>query len=298
MKKGFYFLLTLLVFWGCASQSENLVVEETGTEEEKAPTEAVAEEISNEPASVVLIDVQVPHPLKETRFFRDGSVDTWIEYVYETESAVLLTRSNYNSDGSLISVYNFENIDGKPVKREELDGNGRLSGYETYGYDESGHMIRKSTFNSEDVAQIVSEYTWNSEGDMIKLSVLDGNNGLLSYVEYTFEDGLPVMSTLYGADGEKTNYFEKEYNSDRLLVRETDYSASGNVDGFVDYSYENGFLVMEEHKNRGGGLVRKYLYENDEYGNPLKVSLENNKGITLEMVEKTYFYTTEQIVAE
>jgi len=298
MKKLIYLLFSLLLFWGCASQPETVSVEDTGSEQKVAAAENTAEEIADEPAPVVLIDVQVPHPVKETRFFRDGSVDTWIEYIYEENTTNLLTKTHFDSDGSVAMSYKFENIDGNQVKREDLDGEGRLSSYETYEYDESTNMVRKTAFDFEGSPQIISEYEWNPEGRISKLSVLDGLRGLLSHVEYSYVDGLLSSSVLFGADGMKINYFEREYDSNKLLIRETDYTSDGNVEGLVEYTYENGFLVMEAHKNRGGGLIRKYIYENDENGAPVKISLENNKGITLEMVEKSYFYTIEQEIAE
>ena len=251
-----------------------------------------------EPELPRMIDIQVPHLKKQTRFFRDGSVDTWVEFIYEEETGPLTEKLLYEADGSLNTSFVFIYQDNRLIKRNELDQAGILKGYETYEYDTKDNMIKKTAYNAEDEPQITSAFNYDSEGNRIKLTIYDGNNGLLSHIDYTFENGNEVLSELYSADGKITNIFEKIFNAEGKLVKELDKTADGSIEGSVEYSYDNGALLLEEHRNRAGGLVRKYIYENDENGSPVKIILMNNKDITLEIQESDYFYTTEAVPAE
>ncbi len=296
MKKSILLYFSLIFLWGCATAPDPQVVLEEPVSEEPEIQEEVVVETIEEP--VVYVDVKIPHLLTETRFFRDGSVDTRTAFLYQEESGIRIKQEKTNGAGELIQSFEYEIVDGMTVKRNELNGDGSLNGYILYEYDDAGNLIIESSFNSKNELQLSSEYLLDEKGNRIERRVLDGNSIVLSYIKYFYENNLNIRSELYDSSGGMTNYFVREYDGDNNLIKELSYNREGVLDAEVEFLYEAGFLVFEEHKNKSGGLVRRFAYENDEDGSPVNISLESNRGIILETVEKSYFYTTEKIIAE
>ena len=287
MKRSIPFLfLLLLMLAGCA----------TGGGTGPAPVQEVRPEA--EPAA----EVREPEPVlvetallqKETRYFRDGTVDSVTGYTYDARGN-LLKGETRDSSGALLSSEAYTLKGDLPVRKDMRGESDEAAGYVLYAYDGDGRLVREEDYSYREELQMVTEYAYDPRGLKTRMSVLNGSGELLSYIQYVYRDGLNVLNELYGGDGKLQNRFEKEFDSLGNLIRDTTFLADGTVEKIQVFSYEGGFLVREEQQNRNGGLIRAYVYENDEKGSPVRIRLENNRGIVLDTVEREYAYMEKEL---
>ena len=288
MNRGYLLLLlAAVVLTGCATTGELVVVE-------KVP-ETVEAPIQKEP---VIIEVEVPHMTRETRYFRDGTVDTYLVLSYQEDTNRLMKEVEFDSFDEVKKtvqyLYPRENV----VRRETMDNTGALLSYDLLQYNQDGLLLSEESFTAEDEATVSTHTRYNSQGERLELEVKNGAGTLLSRIVYTpVKDGISE-SILYGADGQIRNRFRREVDSEGRLLREETLNRQGQLEKAVVYGYEGGQLVREEHLNNAGGLSRRYIYENDEKGSPLRITLENSRGAVLETYERSYYYTVETVVLE
>jgi antitoxin component YwqK of YwqJK toxin-antitoxin module len=280
-------LLAAVVMTGCATTGEPVVVE-------RVP-EAVEAPIQKEP---VTIEVEVPHMTRETRYFRDGTVDTYLVLSYQEDTNRLLKEVEFDSFDEVKKTVQYLYPRENTVRRETMDNTGALLSYDILQYSQDGLLLSEESFTAEDEAMVSTHTRYNSQGERLELEVKDGTGTLLSRIVYTpVKDGISE-SNLYGADGQVRNSFRREVDSEGRLLREQTLNRQGQLEKEVLYGYEGGQLVLEEHFNNAGGLSRRYIYENDEKGSPLRIIMENSRGAVLETYERSYYYTVETVVLE
>lgn len=293
MKKAIITALTAFIFFGCASTPPSDEAMKEVAKEEAAAVAEAAEEKATE-----IIEVEVAHLMKEVRFFRDGSVDSYRELTHEEGTGRILDEKSYDSFGnlkeSIIYLYPEEGL----VRRELKDAAGKVLSYDLLRYDAAGNLLSEASFSPQDEPAVSSRYDYDSRGNRVGLTVRSGSGAILSRIEYSYQGSLDVKGILIGADEAVRNTFIREYDDQDRLVRETILDRKGEKEKEVVYVYEGEFLITEEHLNNAGGLSRRFHYENDEKGSPVKISMENSRGIILETVERSYFYTTEERILE
>ncbi len=287
MKKNYLPLLAAVVLAGCATTGEPMV-------RETAP-DSVDQVIQKEP---VTIEVEVPHLTRETRYFRDGTVDTYRVLTYEEGTHRLLSEGEYDSFDEVKRTIRYSYPREDTVRREALDGTGALESYDLLRYNQAGLLVSEESFTSRDEAKVGTYYRYDDQGERAALEVKDGAGTVLSRIEYRALDEGLSESILYGADGQVRNRFRREVDKDGKLLRETTLDRDGGLEKEVVYRYEAGRLTLEEHFNNAGGLSRRYIYENDEKGSPVRITMENSRGTVLEIYERGYYYTVETVVLE
>ena len=106
---------------------------------------------------------------------------------------------------------------------------------ETYQYDPVFHNVTEET--DEDGNE--TDYTYNSFGEMLSMSVTGPNSPMPDVTTYTWANGL--MQTTTDPDGNLTVY---TYNGLRQETAEQDYDAASNLIGDTSYTYDaNGFIA-------------------------------------------------------
>ena len=291
MKRLMVLFFTVLFLLGCATGGMKTAPEERETI--SVINKAAAQE---EPALKTMI-MDVPLLQKESRFFRDGSLDSYTLFTYNG-AGNLIREEFYDGSGTIRSSSEYLLEQELPVRKDHRDAKGLLTGYVVYGYDSSNRLIREEDFNEKQEPQLSSEYQYSREGLKTRWTVRDGRGTILSYVVYNYHDGRNIKNELYGGDEKVRNVFEKQYDGSGMLVKEVSLFSSGEVEKITEYVYRDGYPVKEEHFNKAGGLERRYLFENDQHGSPLRISLENNRGIVLETVEREYSYIQKEIVVK
>jgi len=280
-------LFVATVIMGCATTGD--------PQWEMAVPEVAEEPVQQEP---VTIEVEVPRMTRETRYFRDGTVDTYKVLTYQEGTNRLLKEVEFDSFDEVKKTIQYHYPREDLVRRETLDNTGTLLSYDLLRLNREGLLLSEESFTSDDAARVSTHYRYNSRGERLELEVKDGAGTLLSRIAYSAPENGVSESVLYGADGQVRNRFLRETDSQGLLLREATLSRDGRLEREVVFVYEDGRLVREEHLNNAGGLSRRYLYENDEKGSPLRIIMENSRGAVLETYERSYYYTVETIVLE
>lgn len=265
--------------------------------------------------------------LKGTQYSASGVKTGYTEYfentTYINKYAGQRRSESYDSDGNLSSVYEY-NRNGETTKSENYR-NGKLWSAEENEYDESGNLIKSSSYDADRKFTSYSVYGYNESGKRIKISKYDGSGTLTEYTEIK-RDGKYVLSeTVYDADGNKTEYteylentsdyatysrkkrYEKyengklaeltEYNEDGAITKRTSYDGDGNKTMYTEYitlkvkhnGYEGTSTNTKTRETYNDGkLEHRTEYEYDENGNRTKISEYDGDGKLTEYTETKY----------
>lgn len=267
--------------------------------------------------------------LKDTRYDANGVKRSCTEYFENTthESKYISGNQrrteNYGSDGSLSGITEY-NRNGDIVKSEQYIS-GKLYGIEEREYDESGNLIKSSSYDADRKLTGYSVYGYNESGKRIKISKYDGSGTLTGYTEIKRNGDYILSETVYDGDGNKTEYTEylentsdytkysrkkryekyengklaelKEYNEDGKMTKRTSYDGEGNKKLYEEYvtlkvkhnGYEGTSTDIKTRETYNDGkLEHRTEYEYDENGNRIKTSEYDGDGKLTEYTETKY----------
>lgn len=265
--------------------------------------------------------------LKNTRYSASGVKTGYTEYfentTYANKYAEERRSESYDSDGNLSSVYEY-NKNGETTKSENYR-NGKLWSAEENEYDESGNLIKSSSYDADRKFTSYSVYGYNESGKRIKISKYDGSGTLTEYTEIKRDGEYILSETVYDGDGNKTEYTEylentsdyntysrkkryeeykngklaelEEYNEDGGITKRTSYDGDGNKTMYTEYITlkvkHNGYEgTTTDTKTRetynDGKLEHRTEYEYDENGNRTKISEYDGDGKLIEYTETKY----------
>lgn len=265
--------------------------------------------------------------LKNTRYSASGVKTGYTEYfentTYANKYAEERRSESYDSDGNLSSVYEY-NKNGETTKSENYR-NGKLWSAEENEYDESGNLIKSSSYDADRKFTSYSVYGYNESGKRIKISKYDGSGTLTEYTEIKRDGEYILSETVYDGDGSKTKYTEylentsdyntysrkkryeeykngklaelEEYNEDGRITKQISYDGEGNKKLYEEYVTlkvkHNGYEgTTTDTKTRetynDGKLEHRTEYEYDENGNRTKISEYDGDGKLIEYTETKY----------
>lgn len=267
--------------------------------------------------------------LKETRYDANDVKRSCTEYFENTTnenkyfSGKERRSESYSSDGSLSGITEY-NRNGNVVKAEQYIS-GKLYGIEEMEYDESGNLIKSSSYDADRKFTGYSVYGYNESGKRIKISEYDGDDKLTGYTEIKRNGDYILSETVYDGDGNKTEYTEylentsdyntysrkkryeeykngklaelKEYNEDGRITKQISYDGEGNKTEYTEYitfkvkhnGYEGTTTVTKTREiYNDGKLEHRTEYEYDENGNRTKISEYDGEGKLTEYTEAKY----------
>lgn len=265
--------------------------------------------------------------LKDTRYNANGVKTGYTEYfentTYINKYAGQRRSESYDSDGSLSGITEY-NRNGDVVKAEQYMS-GKLYGIEEREYDESGNLIKSSSYDADRKFTGYSVYGYNESGKRIKISKYDGSGTLTGYTEIKRNGDYILSETVYDGDGNKTEYTEylentsdyatysrkkryekyengklaelKEYNEDGRMTKRTSYDGEGNKKLYEEYVAlkvkHNGYEgistnIKTRETYNDGKLEHRTEYEYDENGNRIKTSEYDGDGKLTEYTEAKY----------
>ncbi len=267
--------------------------------------------------------------LKETRYDANGVKRSCTEYFENTThenkyfSGKERRFESYNSDGSLSGIMEY-NRNGDVVKSEQYMS-GKLYGIEEKEYDESGNLIKSSSYDADRKFTGYSVYGYNESGKRIKISKYDGSGALTGYTEIKRNGDYILSETVYDGDGNKTEYTEylentsdytkysrkkryekyesgklaelKEYNENGEITKQISYDGEGNKKLYEEYvtlkvkhnGHEGTTTVTKTREiYNNAKLESRTEYEYDENGNRIKTSEYDGDGKLTEYTEAKY----------
>ena len=198
-----------------------------------------------------------------------NNMETVSEFVYDDESRILKeTRTEiiggqsnlyyvdeftYDDKGNMLSYYH------KYYSQESTVTYG-------YVYDDKGNILEKSKNGQPDI-----KYTYDENGNVLKNERYSNGKYFLN-AEYTYDaNGFMTNSTRYDEDGKVEYIWEKVYDKNSNLLKESVKKGEAYPGG--DYSYEYTYdelgnkLTSLEFENTAGNVFAacKYTYSEFKY---------------------------------
>lgn len=201
----------------------------------------------------------------------DGTEDGYVEY-FRNEAGFVSRIDRF--DGEVISVETFEYDDTGNMTRKTYDpeGDGIADRIEEYLYDDAGNKVRR---------------WYDSDGD-------GSWNNIYSY-EYDADNNLTRQSSDSDADGTFDSIISYTYNTaGDPLSREEDRNNDGILDSCWDYVYDaSGFIMKQNYDDDADGSVDRAMYYTcDARGNVLEMSYDgNNDGDSIDINEWKQTFT-------
>ncbi len=209
--------------------------------------------------------------LKMTQYNASGVKTAYKEYFENAKSKYYGQRrsESYDSDGSLNFVREY-NKNGETTKSENYR-NGKLWSAEENEYDESGNLIKSSSYDADRKLTGYDVYGYNESGKRIKISEYDGSGALTGYTEIKRDGDYILSETVYDADGNKTEYTE-------YLENTRDYNTYSRTKRYE--RYENGKLAELTEYNEKGERTKRVLYDGEgnktEYTEYITLKVKHN----------------------
>lgn len=235
----------------------------------------------------------VPVIIKETVSFADGLVDKIITYAYDEGYKKLLSAvSQKPAAKNPLERTSFEYL-GEAVSSKSTFGpdGTRLSKYE-YSYDSDGALVKETILDSKGLVQSVSEWTWN-DGRKSTWRVLTGAGLIQARTEYFYEVARLVMARLLDGSGSEKGKIEYIYADSNTPVQIKYSTAAGSPDGRIDYMLKDGLVAQENVFRADGRLERRLSFQYSPDGALLKKTLADSAGRTREITVYEYAYRTE-----
>lgn len=257
------FLITVVIvlsFFSCVSTdgvSDSVPVEKT---------EPVTEEVKKEPVKIV---TTVFYIVLEESYFGDGVKDEYTVFTYDDDGVFLLTEELFG-DGDVLQesvVYEYTGSDSRFGRTYDAAGN--LLSYGVNTLDANGNILKREKYDSKDVLQSLSEYEYLN-GTKSAWNVFNASMSLLSTTNYIYTGNLLTRIESLSPGGNLEEYFELKYDNNGLVLENIHYCADGDVEDSRSFKYKDGYLSMEKIHRKNGSVLRKIVYNNDQFGNPVE----------------------------
>lgn len=239
-------------------------------------------------------EYQVPVLLKETRTFADGLIDQITENTWSPDLSHILssvTRKPSLPEPSGRTTYTYANK--LLVTRSTFGADGTLLNRSNFEYDSEGNLLRETMTDGKGAIQSVSEWVW-SEGRKQEWRVLDARGMVLARTSYRYQNGLLSELILSDGAGNTTGKGTHQYDKEGLLTGIRYFSASGTPQERIEYLLENRRVVQEKIFRADGRLERGLLYEYGPEGQILKMTLTDASGRPRESTAYEYTFRTEK----
>lgn len=193
-------------------------------------------------------------PGEATEYFynADGQIERVIKYdadgekeheeQFEFENKLLKVHRIYDGSGSLISVSEFTNENGRPVIRKETDEEGNPVHETSYQYDDKGNLIKTVTKNTE--GKVIESYavTFDEKGNITEKAIRDFHPRTF---RYSYDDrNRCIEEEMYNAFGQLSSKTVYEFDVAGELISEINYNLDhhhSHHDSNKHHRFEYGF---------------------------------------------------------
>ena len=260
MKMTSILLVLFAVFFiGCASGP-------AVSEIEIITEDSVTEEVKNKPVKIV---TTVYYPVKVESYFGDGVKDEYSIYSYDESGVLLFKEELFNAEDTLQQSIVSKYVGKESSVRSIYNAAGNLLTYEKSLFDMNGNVTKNEKFDNKDFLQTISEYKYEDNLKSI-WKVFNESGSLLSTTLYVYSDSGLIRIDSMSPGGELEEYFELIYDSNGILLENNHYNSDGKIQDSRYFEYTNGFLSMELLNRQNGSVLRKIMYKNDQFGNPVE----------------------------
>jgi hypothetical protein len=258
-------VVVALLFFGCATTGE---VNEAVTKEEviDKTVEPSSEEVQKEPVKII---TTVYYPISEESYFGDGTKDEYRVFSYDDSGSLLLKEELFSAEDLVQESAVYDYPDAGTVKKSVYNSEMVKISYEINILDINGQVIKQEKYDNKDILQSVSEYAYEG-GKKITWMIFNESNSLLSTTNYIYSEDLLTRIESFSPGGELEEHFILNYDNTGLLLENIHYDFDGKIENSRSYEYMEGYLVLEKVNRKNGSVLRKIMYKNDAFGNPVE----------------------------
>ena len=259
-------LVALLWVMGCTS----------GPTTVEEPPSAVEQAVDESPTEAVVESVEVEEPAPEVRptyvkkklsiYVADGVLDEYTTYVYDPSNSRIVREETYSGMEDLIQSVEYQHDGDEVVRRTVLNPDGSIANFREYSHGDHG-LESDTLYQSGQKKQTNVTFEYDSDGRLAKWSVHDGTGMLLAYNTYSYAEGLLAKITMVGQAGAADGHVAFDYTPEGAKGREAYFTAEGQLEKSVEYTYQDGKLSEEAFLSGRGRVTRRVFYEYDAAGN-------------------------------
>ncbi|MBZ0180522.1 MAG: hypothetical protein K8F36_14650 [Melioribacteraceae bacterium] len=156
---------------------------------------------------------------------------------------------------------------GKLDYVERYTSKGNIDLKWTYDYNGEDHLIHKEAQTGAGFIRYKGDYTYDSDGDVIKRIELNIKNGEYetSEIEYAGA-GAPKLIEKHNSNGDLIETTNLEYDEQGRLISLEHKNGKGNLFRFVEYEYDSLNRVIKEISVDAMKIKKEIFYEYDENG--------------------------------
>ncbi|MBQ9245399.1 hypothetical protein IJ182_03930 [bacterium] len=216
------------------------------------------------------------------------------------------------TDEEIIGEFNANVSDFDPSveKLVSRDSAGNVTGIEVVMTDGNGRVEGKILYDNSFQAQGFEDYQYNEDNTVAKSTVSNIQGELISYTNYSYNDGKISGSETYDSDNnrigeEKYNYNTSngelqqhiafDYNTDGKTTGMREYDNAGNI--MYDNTYENNFLMSSVSRSQTGEITQA-SYSYDDGRKTSSSTTYDSSGNLISMQNKEYVGFGDKISAQ
>lgn len=196
--------------------------------------------------------------IKKDQFTPEGTLQSTIEYLYSPENLLI-------------------EIKGISPQGETESTGTQLKWKYTYEYNDQKQLVSETSWNAQGQQEWTKSSLYSPQGQLVTQKTVKADGTVTLQVNYTYNpDGTKSREeTLYG-DGKLLKRVIFEYNQESILTKELHYDSAGLYET-IAYTYENGQVISVGRYGSTGNLkeVQYRVYEN---GNVIKTETHNAEG--------------------
>jgi len=241
------------------------------------------------------VTIRTPVPVKETVFYPDGLVDTYVVYKYDSSLKHLLEKTTVDPTRP------------DPIERivSEYDANGVLTDELTYGSDGSLKTRRDLTWtpdglladekgeDSKGIGQFESSYSYDKAGNRTQWKAFDGSGVLKAITNYSYDDkGRLVLIQVLNSANIPTDSVKVSYADDGSSETRTYLASDGSVQNIEVSLIKDGKVVRFEVRHPDNSLAEATDYTYGPDGERLTSVLSDSTGAVKE--KRSYEYSIRQ----
>lgn len=170
------------------------------------------------------------------------------------DKGFLVETRDYNKNGQLDFV-------------ERYTSKGNIDLKWTYDYNGKDQLIHKETQTGAGFIRYIGDFTYDSDGDIIKRIELNVKNGEYETSEIEYAGvGAPNLIEKYNSNGDLIEETVFKYDEMQRLVSLEHKNSEGSLLRFVEYEYDSLNRVIKETSVDAMRMKKEIIYEYDENG--------------------------------
>ncbi len=206
------------------------------------------------------VSVAVPNWLisQSKSYYSDGVLSGYTSYSYGNDGRLSL-EEQFSGTEVLILQRAFSWQLDNSLKIETLDAEKKLQATTIQQFSQ-GRLQRESILNTLGVAQIFSEYSYDSAGRKSSW-VIQGSGIRPITTRYVFADGKNTQVQVLDSGQAVLKRYEKKFDESGSLVSEDKFDSRGQLLKRTLFSYETKNLIHEQTLNADGKIIRSVKYQ-------------------------------------